>query len=132
VRQDARARIQLGEQLVLEHVHRVRQQVHGEHGGLADVGLEQVLDGELGAIGHTLQLGRLVRFLHQLLVDVHAEAARAEHLGGREHDAPVARPQVDDESFGPTSASVAMLATTLLGEGTWWTGGPVLSPARRR
>jgi hypothetical protein len=47
--------------------------------------------------GDALQLGRFVGVLHQLLVDVDAEPARAEYLGGGEDNAAVARAQVDDE-----------------------------------
>jgi hypothetical protein len=57
--------------------------------------------------------------LHQLVLDLDAEAARAEHLGGSKDDAAVAGAQVDDEVLcRSTSASLSMSVTTLCGDGT--------------
>ena len=96
VRDDARAgfqRQQRGAQLQVD----LLQQVHGDHRGHRQIGLEQVLLDEACALGHAGLRGVLAAALDQLGHDLHAQPARAEAPRRQDDDAPVARAEVEHE-----------------------------------
>ena len=70
------------------------QEVHRDHGGGRMIGLEEVLHAELRLVGDALLAPRSFERACTRLRDLDAEARRAE-LGRGEHDAAVARAEVD-------------------------------------
>src|SRR6185503_13342063 len=92
---DARAGLQV-EDLRPQLEVDVRQQEHGDHGGLGEVGLEQVRLHELRALGDAFFRGVALRQLDHVGVVLDAEGARAALRRG-DHGAAVARAEVHDE-----------------------------------
>ena len=95
VRDDPRAGPQLVEEERRELRHQPRQQVHRHHVRLREVGLQHVLDTELRTLGHAGGARRLAALLHELGVELEAEALRAEFPCRCDDDAAVARAEVD-------------------------------------
>ena len=86
-------------------------------GGLGQVGLEQVLVTELGARFNTGQLGIGPAALHQRGIDLHAHAARAMQLCRRDHDAAVARSQIQHKVLRPDIGDAQHLPGDVVGRG---------------
>ena len=83
-----------------------RQQVHGDDVGLADVGLEQVLQLEDRAVADARLLGVGAGLLDTHRIEIDAERTRAV-LGGRGHrDAAVTRAEIDVIFAGPDLAEL--------------------------
>ena len=93
---DARARARLREDLRTQQAHQLRKEPHEDDIDLAEIGVEGVLMHEADAIGESLRFRFGIRLLHELRVDVHADSTHARaSRERREHDAPVARPEID-------------------------------------
>ena len=99
VRHDARAGLQALEAR-LQPVDEPRQQVNRDHGGPGNVRGEHVALDEGHALGHVGAARVLARLLHQRAVELDPEAARAELLRRRDHDAAVARAEIHHEVVG--------------------------------
>src|SRR4029453_11125113 len=101
VRDDPRAGSELAEQLRPQAKVQLGRQVQRHHGGLAEVGLEQIARPERHAIGDAGPAGRLHALGHQLRIDLDADAPRAEVARRRDHHAAVARAQIVDDVARP-------------------------------
>src|SRR6266702_4630356 len=100
VRDHARARLQLGEYLGAQRHVDVGQEIQRQNVSLVKVGLEQVLLQEFHAIGDADATRFVVRAPHQARVELDAETPRAVLPRRRDHDAPVARAEIDDRVAG--------------------------------
>ncbi len=77
------------------------QQVHGDDRGHRQIGLEQVLLGELRTLGHAGLGGIAAAALHQIGHDLHPQSTRAEAPRRQDDDAPVAGAEVEHEVLRP-------------------------------
>ena len=96
------------------------EQIGGHHRGRRHVGRERVLELEGHQVRDALAPGVGVGLGDALRIDVHADAARAVDLGGRDRNASVAaaRGRSPRRAF-VTLASVSMRSTTSCGVGTY-------------
>ena len=101
------------EEARLQLVDEEGQQIHRDHARLRDVGGEHVAltnDDALGDLGAARVVARL---LHQPAVELDADAARAELLRRRDHDAAVARAEVDHQVARRGAGELAACARPL-------------------
>ena len=96
VRDHTGARLQIAKELGSQPKVHLGQQKECDDGGLADFGLEQILLEELHLFGDTGLDGILARLPDSRRVDVDADAADAEPLGGGDDDAAVAGAETTD------------------------------------
>ena len=96
VRDDARPGLHVVEHARLQFVDELRQQVDGHDARARQVCSQRILHAEFGTLRNARAARVLARQRDQLLVEVHAQSARAEALRGGNHDPPVARTEVDD------------------------------------
>src|SRR5450432_2459128 len=73
------------------------QQVESDHGGVVNVGIEQIVFFELHQGFDARLAGVFAGFLDKFGIDVDAHSARAVILGGGDDDAPVAAAEVIDD-----------------------------------
>ena len=94
VRDDPGAGLQVPQQLGAEpEVHR-GQEIQGDHGGLPDVGVEDVALDEAHAVGHASLPRVLVSLPDPPGIDVDARAPGAKSLGGGDDDPAIPGPEV--------------------------------------
>jgi len=131
VRHDARAGLELLQQARHQLQVHLRQQVHRHHVDAAQVGLEQVPHLETRQRLYPDALRVLARELHQPRFDVHAEAPGAEALRRLDHDASVARTQVDQALARPGLREVQHALHHRVGRNHERRGAVVPGPALR-
>ena len=111
VRHDARAGRELVEEARLQLVDQRRQQVDGHHARLRDVGGQHVALHEATRGPRRSARRAFSRdFSTRRGVELDAQAARAELLRRRDHDAAVARAEVDHQVVGARAGELAACA----------------------
>src|SRR5262249_29724921 len=90
VRHDAGTGFQFAEQFRTESQIHPRVQIDHHHGGLAQVGFEEVLRNESDLLAHTGFSGVALAFLDSYGVDVNSDTACSVLAGRSDHDTPVA------------------------------------------
>ena len=104
VRDDARTRSELAQQLRAEAAIEVGREVEGDDGRLPQIGLEEIVLPEGDAIGEPETAGPLHGLRHQRRIDLESHPARSAVAGGRDDDPPIPGPEIVDDIIGSYGA----------------------------
>src|SRR5262249_53411134 len=97
VRDDARARLELLEQLRLQLLIERRKQIQRDDSGLADVGREEILVEEFDFVGDAGGTSTGVGLSHAVGIDIDTNPARTVYLRCGDRNAAITRAEVVDD-----------------------------------
>src|SRR5262249_21641308 len=132
VRDHARTRRELAHELGTQPQVHVLAEIERHHGGSGEVGLEEILPEECHLRGDAGGQRRVAAEAHQLWIDLHPDAPRAEIAGGGDHHASVAAAEVEDDVVRNDAGNLQHLEADILRRGDEWRVWPREMLAKHR